>query len=59
MAAFKKQHYEVVAQVLKSVKPEQYEMHEQWENTCLAFLNQFKADNPAFDRDRFLKACQG
>lgn len=29
-----------------------------WENTCLAFINHFRHDNPRFDGDRFLKACR-
>lgn len=66
MSTFKKGHYEFVAKVLSSVQPIDdgerglyLDQRAQWENTCLAFLNQFKSDNPQFDRERFLKACKG
>lgn len=61
MYDFNKRQYETIAKVLRSVKP----LHTtdapytQWERMCLAFLNHFRQDNPAFDSDRFLKACKG
>lgn len=61
---FTKRSYGIVAEVLRSVKPiqdeENYEIAmAQWEQTCLAFLNHFRQDNPAYDAQRFLKACKG
>lgn len=66
MPAFTKQNYVMLAKLLHSVKPSQLTpgdvceglMDEQWERTCLALINHFKADNPAFDSERFLKACK-
>lgn len=64
---FTKSHYETIARVLHGVQPVQEnderstfeDQHAQWERTCLAFLNHFRQDNPAFDADRFLAACKG
>jgi hypothetical protein len=60
---FTRRNYMLVAQVLHSTMPpagvQTVDFHDQWERTCLAFLNHFRADNPAFDGDRFLAACKG
>lgn len=62
---FTKGNYGLVAAIMRSVKPPMVGSANdvirmmQWEQTCLAFLNHFKQDNPAFDRDRFLDACKG
>jgi hypothetical protein len=66
MPAFNKRHYELVAKVLRGTKP-QYDFDDdklnaqmdQWERTCLALLNHFRADNPQFQADKFLAACKG
>jgi hypothetical protein len=64
---FKKAHYEKIAEVMHSTMPTGNAANysagdgavDQWEGTCLAFLNHFRADNNAFDADRFLAACRG
>ena len=30
----------------------------QWNLDCVSIANMLEKDNPKFDRDRFLKACQ-
>lgn len=67
--AFNKKHYEAIAEVLHStmpgfnaaagLTPPVSDKMVQWEGTCLAFLNHFRNDNPAFEADRFLRACKG
>lgn len=61
MPDFNKRHYETVALVLRSTEPmgaltDPAQM--QWERTCLAFLNRFRADNSQFNAERFMLACQ-
>lgn len=61
---FTKGNYVLIAKVLNGTKPTALthalaygDAMAQWERTCLAFLNQFKQDNPNFDGARFLLAC--
>ncbi len=58
---FTKRHYETIAQALMRSKPAMNEpvKREQWEETCLVFLNILQRDNPKFDRETFLHACKG
>lgn len=64
--AFSHRHYETIAGIMYMSKPVQdtdvyafnFQMA-QWENTCLAFLNHFRKDNPGFKAELFLAACRG
>jgi hypothetical protein len=59
MPAFTKQNYIMVAKVLSGTRPEPGSpAHDQWERDCIAFLNHFRHDNPAFDTERFIQACR-
>jgi len=58
-------HFEIIAQVMKAVKPKPTGAKEdptviatlQWERTINAFAASFKAINPRFKKEMFLKAC--
>jgi hypothetical protein len=47
--AFQRRHYEMVAATLKGLNVRM--------SAIVAFADMFAADNPRFDRARFLKAC--
>lgn len=50
---FQSRHYEVLAEVIKSMSPEQGH----YGNMITALCNRFARDNPNFDADRFRAAC--
>jgi hypothetical protein len=65
-----KQHFETIAAVLKSTKPEaaEYDIFEakrtapqaaflQWQQIVTAMANRFEQMNPRFQRGRFYTAC--
>jgi hypothetical protein len=61
-----RKNYIAFAKALYDVKPHSAEndrcnMHilDQWQATVSAIADVFKADNPRFDRERFLRACNG
>jgi hypothetical protein len=51
--------YAAVAAELRGVKPNSrsYIELQTWKTCCDAVAHGFAADNPRFDRDRFLAAC--
>lgn len=53
MPDFSKRHYEEIANLIKDLP---YEMRFV---VAQRFANYLEYDNPRFDRDKFLKACQG
>jgi hypothetical protein len=75
MAKFTQQHYEAVARVLFTGKPEMervkqmatpaaastaYQaMHRQWIDTIDEFTDYFQGDNPKFKSKLFRDACNG
>jgi hypothetical protein len=44
--------YEAIAAVMQSAHTHN------WQSICEKLADMFKADNPGFRRERFLKACQ-
>lgn len=56
MNKFSKRHYEVVAEALRTACPGDV-ANEAWQNTISALSDAFKADNEAFSRDQFFRAC--
>lgn len=66
MPKFTRRHYRKIAEALASDKPlgnyermTEHEMgtYDEWNTTCLAFVKMLAADNPRFDRERFLVWC--
>lgn len=60
---FSKKHYEAIAQRLQGTHPSvvyasDLEVEAQWERDCLVLASLFRQDNPNFDVDRFLQACE-
>lgn len=59
-AKWSKQTYEMVARVLKQCDKQIYDEEvapcDVWLRVWLDFANIFEADNPRFDRTRFIKA---
>lgn len=58
---FAHQHYKAIAETLMANAPlcTDGDSFKQWEILCLALGNMFQRDNPAFNRDRFIAACNG
>lgn len=60
MAKFEKRHYLAIAEALHAVKPRRFHDGAEfaaWEICVLKILGVFEADNPNFQADRFLLAC--
>jgi len=54
---FNKQHYEIIAQIIKKeVWADAYDI-EGIANVIQALADYFQQDNPLFDREKFYKAC--
>lgn len=58
MPKFERRHYVAMAEDLRETKPEPGSpQHAQWESHVRRMADRFAADNPRFDRGRFLKAA--
>lgn len=58
---FQKRHYEFIARTLRERKPAQgaaRDRHAHHEEIVLHFAISLAQDNPRFDRERFLMACE-
>lgn len=51
--------YERLAAALLSTRPMGDERFEGWSDAVKAVANALAADNPRFDRERFVAACEG
>ena len=52
-----KTDYELIAETLDRIVTRQAEQTETYIDVCEALADAFEADNPKFNRDKFLKAC--
>lgn len=59
MAMFAKRHYEAIALVMQSARPNpDCAVAHQWEETRNGLMDLFARDNPQFDCARFERACE-
>jgi hypothetical protein len=55
-----KKNYVELAKALYSVRPYEFaDDFPQWEKTVIAVADGCAADNPLFNRGKFMKACNG
>ncbi len=53
----RKKHFEAIAAALEFTRPSGGDALEQWRSCVEAVTLAVATSNPAFDRERFLKAC--
>lgn len=61
MAKFSERHYEAVSEILLATRPLDgwsVMVHAQWRLDVTAMASLFRRDNPRFEMDKFLAACQ-
>lgn len=64
MSIYQARHYEHVAETLRQLRPHQGikarspALDAEWTRTVRVFCHRFETDNPAFDGERFVKACE-
>jgi hypothetical protein len=65
-AKFSRQHYIIIAASFKASMPEptgfraeSWAEHSGWKDALVKVCDSFKADNPRFDVDKFIKAITG
>lgn len=60
---FARRHYDLIASTIRAVYEVAYAAQADYAErmavdvTAMALADQFEADNPAFDRARFMRAC--
>jgi hypothetical protein len=59
---FQQRHFEAIARTMQRAYPLQNDVYEQrnaqWNQTVSALAYTFECDNPLFNRERFIAACQ-
>lgn len=57
MSMFERRHYQLIADVLKANRHDQWPEGPVWREICIQLADAFASDNPRFQRDKFLNAC--
>ena len=52
-----RQHFQLIADTLRKVEPQQGKERTQWIDTIEQFRHDLAQTNPGFNEDKFLEAC--